>query len=114
VAATRDPRPERGVSSDGVDKAFWARVFLLLHVVGAISALGPTLTYGIWLGLAERADAATRAFVLRSISWLDARLPTPAYMAQAVTGVVLIWLRDGTSSRPAGSWSGSPSTSASR
>jgi uncharacterized membrane protein len=76
-----------------VDKAFWARVFLLLHVVGAISALGPTLTYGIWLGLAERADAATRAFVLRSISWLDARLPTPAYMAQAVTGVVLIWLR---------------------
>jgi uncharacterized membrane protein len=76
-----------------MDKAFWARVFLLLHVLGAISALGPTLTYGMWLGLAERADAATRAFVLRSISWLDAHLPTPAYMAQAVTGVFLIWLR---------------------
>jgi uncharacterized membrane protein len=76
-----------------MDKAFWGRVFLLLHVLGAISALGPTLTYGIWLRLAERADAGTRAFVLRSISWLDARLPTPAYMAQAVTGILLIWLR---------------------
>jgi uncharacterized membrane protein len=43
--------------------------------------------------LAEKADAGTRAFVLRSISALDARLPTPAFIAQAVTGVFLIWLR---------------------
>jgi uncharacterized membrane protein len=75
-----------------VDKAFWIHVFLFLHVLGAIAALGPTLTYGIWIALAERSDPSTRSFVLRSISWLDARLPTPAYIAQAVTGVVLIVL----------------------
>jgi Predicted integral membrane protein (DUF2269) len=75
-----------------MDKPFWIHVFLLLHVLGAIAALGPTLTYGLWVSMAERADPATRAFVLRSISSLDRRLPTPAYMAQAVTGVVLIGL----------------------
>jgi uncharacterized membrane protein len=76
-----------------VDKVFWGKVFLFLHVMGAIAALGPTLTYRIWTSLAEKADAGTRAFVLRSISMLDSRLPTPAFIAQAVTGVFLIWLR---------------------
>ena len=76
-----------------MDKLFWGKVFLFLHVMGAIAALGPTLTYRIWTSLAEKADAGTRAFILRSISLLDARLPTPAFIAQAVTGVFLIWLR---------------------
>jgi uncharacterized membrane protein len=75
-----------------MDKDFWIKAFLFLHVMGAIAALGPTLTYGIWIALAERSDAATRAFTLNSISWLDRRLPTPAYMAQAITGVFLIGL----------------------
>lgn len=75
-----------------MDKEFWIKVFLFLHVMGAIAALGPTLTYGIWMALAEKADVGTRAFTLNSISWLDRRLPTPAYMAQAITGVVLIGL----------------------
>jgi uncharacterized membrane protein len=75
-----------------MDRAFWIHVFLLMHVLGAIAALGPTLTYGLWIALAERSDPQTRAFVLRSISWVDSRLPTPAYIAQAVTGVVLIAL----------------------
>jgi len=30
-----------------VDKLFWGKVFLFLHVMGAIAALGPTLTYRI-------------------------------------------------------------------
>jgi uncharacterized membrane protein len=72
---------------------FWTRLSLVLHALGAIASLGPTLTYGMWLRLAERSDPATRAFVLRSISWLDRRLPTPAYTLQLVTGLVLIWLR---------------------
>jgi uncharacterized membrane protein len=75
-----------------MDKDVWIKVFLFLHIMGAIAALGPTLTYGIWLSLAEKADPGTRAFVLRSISSLDSRLPTPSYMAQAVTGVFLIGL----------------------
>jgi uncharacterized membrane protein len=77
---------------DRMDKDFWIKVFLFLHVMGAIAALGPTLTYGLWVSLAERSDASTRAFTLRSISWIDGHLPTPAYMAQAVTGVFLIGL----------------------
>jgi hypothetical protein len=75
-----------------MDKSVWTHVFLLLHVLGAIAALGPTLTYGMWIALAERSDPKTRSFVLSSISWLDSHLPTPAYIAQAVTGVVLIGL----------------------
>jgi uncharacterized membrane protein len=75
-----------------VDKDLWIKVFLFLHVMGAIAALGPTLTYGLWVSLAERADASTRAFTLNSISWLDGHLPTPAYIAQAITGVFLIGL----------------------
>jgi uncharacterized membrane protein len=75
-----------------MDKRFWISLFLFLHVMGAIAALGPTLTYGIWIGLAEKADASTRAFTLNSIAWLDSRLPTPAYLAQAITGVFLIGL----------------------
>jgi uncharacterized membrane protein len=76
-----------------VGKDFWIKVFLFLHVMGAIAALGPTLTYGLWVSLAERADASTRAFTLNSISWLDGHLPTPAYIAQAITGVFLIALQ---------------------
>ncbi len=75
-----------------MDKDLWIKVFLFLHVMGAIAALGPTLTYGLWVSLAERADAKTRAFTLNSISWLDGHLPTPAYIAQAITGVFLIGL----------------------
>src|SRR4029453_5061919 len=75
-----------------MDKAFWISLFLFLHVMGAIAALGPTLTYGLWVSRAERATPDERAYTLRSISWIDRHLPTPAYMAQAVTGVFLIGL----------------------
>lgn len=66
------------------------RAVLFLHVLGAITALGPTLTYGMWIALAERQAPATRAFVLGAISWVDGHLATPSYVAQAVTGVTLI------------------------
>jgi hypothetical protein len=75
-----------------VDKHFWIDLFLFLHVMGAIAALGPTLTYGLWVSRAEKTDPRARAYILNSIAWLDGRLPTPAYMAQAVTGVFLIGL----------------------
>lgn len=73
-----------------MDRDTLFRIVLLLHALGAIASLGPSLTYGLWIGLAERAEPATRAFVLSSISRIDRRLTTPAYMAQAVTGVALI------------------------
>src|SRR3989337_292080 len=30
-------------------RADWFRVFLFLHALGAVAALGPTLTYGLWV-----------------------------------------------------------------
>jgi uncharacterized membrane protein len=73
-----------------VTRATWIQIFLFLHVLGAIAAVGPTLTYAMWLSRGERAGAEVRAFVLRTISWVDGRLATPAFMVQAVTGTALI------------------------
>jgi hypothetical protein len=73
-----------------VDRRFWVSLFVFPHVRGAIAALGPTLTYGLWVSQAERASPGERAFTLRSISWIDRRLPTPAYMAQAVTVLTVV------------------------
>ncbi len=75
-----------------MDRADWARLFLFLHVLGAVTALGPTLTYGLWGRRAEEAGGEVRAFALRTISWVDRRLATPSYVAQLVTGLVLVWL----------------------
>jgi len=75
-----------------VTRATWIQIFLFLHVLGAIAAVGPTLTYAMWLFRGERAGAEVRAFVLRTISWVDGRLATPAFMVQAVTGTALILL----------------------
>jgi uncharacterized membrane protein len=70
------------------------RFFLVLHVLGAVVALGFSLSYGIWTALADATGPSERAFALRSISWIDRRLTTPAYIAQAITGVVLVGLLD--------------------
>ena len=65
-------------------------VFLVLHVLGAVVALGFSLSYGLWTARGEAAGPAERAFALRTVSWIDRRLTTPAYVLQAVTGVVLV------------------------
>ena len=70
------------------------RFFLVLHILGAVIALGFSISYGIWTALADAAGPSERAFALRSISWIDRRLTTPAYIAQAITGVVLVALID--------------------
>ena len=70
----------------------WIQVFLFLHIFGAIAAVGPTLTYGLWNAQAERADPGVRAFVLRTVSWVDNHLATPAFIVQAFTGIALVLL----------------------
>jgi uncharacterized membrane protein len=72
-----------------VDKADWRIVFLFLHVLGAVVALGFSLSYGLWVRRAERGDAPSRAFTLGTISWIDRRFTTPAYVNQLATGVIL-------------------------
>jgi uncharacterized membrane protein len=68
------------------------RLFLVLHVLGAVVALGFSLSYGLWTARADAAGVAERVFALRTISWIDRRMTTPAYVLQAVTGLVLVGL----------------------
>jgi uncharacterized membrane protein len=70
------------------------RFFLVLHVLGAVVALGFSLSYGIWTALGDARGPAERAFALRTISWIDRRFTTPAYVAQAATGLILVGLLD--------------------
>ena len=63
---------------------------LLFHVTGAVTALGPSVTYSMWRRRAESASPQTRAFVLRTVSWVDRPIATPSFGVQAVTGVGLI------------------------
>jgi uncharacterized membrane protein len=63
---------------------------LILHVLGAVVALGFSLSYAFWIGRGEAAGAGERAFALRTVSWIDRRVTTPAYVLQAITGVLLV------------------------
>lgn len=67
------------------------RPFLLvLHVLGAVIALGFSLSYGLWVRRGEADGVQGRAFALRTISWIDRRITTPAFVAQLVTGLLLV------------------------
>lgn len=68
------------------------RFFLVLHILGAIIAVGFSVSYGIWTALGDATGAAERAFALRSISWIDRRMTTPAFVLQFFTGAILVWL----------------------
>jgi uncharacterized membrane protein len=70
----------------------WIRIVLVLHVIGAIMGLGTNLTYGLITSVGERAGGERRVFALGLIQTLDRRLANPAYMAQLVTGLLLVWL----------------------
>jgi uncharacterized membrane protein len=75
-----------------VSRAAWVQLFGFLHVLGAIAAVGPTLTYGLLAFLGERRGPAHRAFALDAIGWIDRHLATPAFVVQAGTGTALIFL----------------------
>jgi hypothetical protein len=93
VAASRCAGSGSGsVGCSTVSRDVWIRIVLVLHVLGAITALGVNLTYLPLMALGERAGANQRAFILRAIERIDGRLSTPAYAAQLVTGLLLVWL----------------------
>lgn len=75
-----------------MSRSTWIQLFAFLHVLGAIAAVGPTLTYALWFRIGDRESLAHRAFVLRGVSWVDNHLATPAFMAQGLTGIILILL----------------------
>lgn len=67
---------------------------LVLHVLGAVVALGFSLSYGLWIRRGEVAGNAERSFALRTVSWVDRRFTTPAYILQLLTGVLLVAVTD--------------------
>jgi len=68
--------------------------FLVVHVAGAVVALGFSLAYAVWIARGEATGPTERAFALRTVSWIDRRMTTPAYVLQLITGLVLVWLLD--------------------
>jgi uncharacterized membrane protein len=75
-------------------KSDWLTIVLVLHILGAIVALGFSLTYGLWIARGSAEGATQRVFALKTVSWIDRRFTTPAYVAQAVTGVIMVALID--------------------
>ena len=65
-------------------------LLLVLHVLGAVVALGFSLSYGLWIGRGDVEGPGERAFALRTVSWIDRRITTPAYVLQLVTGLLLV------------------------
>ncbi len=72
----------------------WLLILRFLHVLGAVVALGFSLSYGLWISRGDRAGGPARSFALRTVSWIDRRLTTPAYGLQLVTGLLLVLLTD--------------------
>jgi uncharacterized membrane protein len=65
-------------------------LLLVLHVLGAVVALGFSLSYGLWIRRGEVEGPGERAFALRTVSWIDRRITTPAYALQLLTGLLLV------------------------
>ena len=67
---------------------------LILHILGAIVALGFSVSYALWTARGDVTGAQERAFALRTISWIDQRVTTPAFVLQFLTGGILVLLID--------------------
>lgn len=67
---------------------------LVVHVLGAIVALGFSLSYAFWIGRGEAAGGTERAFALQTVSWIDRRITTPAFVLQLITGILLVAVTD--------------------
>jgi uncharacterized membrane protein len=60
-----------------------------IHVLFAVTALGATVTYNVWLAHAAR-EPEHLDFALRGIALLEARIATPSFLMLLVTGVALL------------------------
>lgn len=87
-------RTAAAVASGTVSRGDWITFVRFLHVLGAVVALGFSLSYGLWISRGDAVGGQARPFVLRTISWIDRRLTTPAYVLQLLTGLVLVFLTD--------------------
>jgi uncharacterized membrane protein len=68
------------------------RFVLFTHVLGAIVAVGGSMTYGIWMTLARRTGPREEAFAFRGIRFVDSRMVTPAFGWQLVSGLLMVFV----------------------
>ena len=60
-----------------------------IHVLFAVTAVGATVTYSVWLAHAAQ-EPEHLDYALRGIALLDARVATPSFLMLLVTGVALV------------------------
>ena len=62
-----------------------------IHILGAITAVGANITYGVWNARAAR-DTSHTAFALKGIKFLDDRVANPAYGVVLITGLAMVFV----------------------
>jgi uncharacterized membrane protein len=60
-----------------------------IHVLFAVTAVGATVTYSVWLAHAAR-EPEHLDYALRGIALLDGRVAIPSFIMLLVTGVALV------------------------
>jgi uncharacterized membrane protein len=60
-----------------------------IHVLFAVTAVGTTVTYSVWLAHAAQ-EPEHLDYALRGIALLDGRIATPSFLMLLVTGVALV------------------------
>lgn len=67
------------------------QIFMWIHILAAIVAVGSNVTYGVWLSQAAR-KSEVLPFTLRVIKLIDDRLANPAFGLLLITGISMIFL----------------------
>ena len=63
----------------------------LAHIALAAIVVGATISYPVWIALAER-DAEHLAFTIRAVRQSDRYVAIPAYLLLLATGAAMAWL----------------------
>jgi hypothetical protein len=74
-----------------MEGSFLYHLFLFLHILLTMVAMGLNTSYAIWLNRGARAPD-TLAFALKGIKFLDDYAANPCYLAAAVTGGAMLAL----------------------
>jgi uncharacterized membrane protein len=64
-------------------------ILKFIHIFAAIVAVGMNISYGIWLGRADK-DLARNTFALKTIKFIDDRIANPAYGVLLLTGLLMV------------------------
>jgi uncharacterized membrane protein len=65
-------------------------VLKFIHIFAAITAVGMNISYGIWLGRADK-DLSKNTFALQTIRFIDNRIANPAYGLLLITGLLMVF-----------------------